>query len=383
MKIKADASLVRGLLQSVLKLGTGDITHPGFNLLHLEVTARGALRATVVNSQAAVRQVVVPGDAKAEPGAVALPLAKAAILARVLPDQGQVTLSATDDKPVLLAKTRDMALREATRPVADLVPFPSPPGGGDGAWADVRVSDLRDVIRAVAWAVADVRDPRVALQGLHFAAGYAEASDGYRMAQLRRPVLAVPCVLTVASVVAAADLAGKADTVKIQVTGNRLWCQGPSFIVTCRTVDGTYPDTSAIYLPDEGLTAMALTMAQAPVSRARVSGLLTAAQNVSEVFSGPDRPVMKFANADDAGITAQAHGQDGTQVDIAYRLGWKPETGADAQGLQALLLDARYVARAVSALPDADELRLTWLGARDRIQVAAGDVRVVIMPREK
>lgn len=401
MKIAVSSRGLKGLLGDVLKLGTGDATHPGFSLLHLEVTKKGAMRATVINAQAAVRMVHVPDAGDFEPGAAAVVLRSAEMVASVLRADDTLASVSTVDAgpgraPIMRLRADDLLLKFPTLSLDDIVPFPSLPEGADIPWCTVPGATLQAIVKHALWCCEPPTGARPALQGLHMTPAYVEAADGHRLIHMAEAgIVNRECIVPAPMVTVAAQLAGAEGSVRLVVDGNRVWVQGKSFMLTCRTIDGVYPDTSKIYMqPDaEGMTNIA---AGASGTRVRVSEIMisqpslwSAATNMTKIFAGggkDDRPVLKFLRRDDE-LSVFMKQDSGTGVDMAQRLNWHAGTGvtapdeASSKELGALSLDAQYVSQVVGSLPKQDYVQMLWTGSRDRVQMSAGNVRAVIMPR--
>lgn len=393
MKITLTARKLKSLLQGVLRLGTGDVTHPGYSLMNLEVTKKGAARATVINAQAAIRMATpADGGGQFEPGRAAVGLRHADMFSRVLPSSDRITVelrlidAGPGRAPVMRARVGETLLKITTGTPEQLLDFPSMP---DVSWRECSVEDLKDVTKHVAWCVAPVTDPRVSMQGVRLAEGFCEATDGHRAVRLKKGLIDGDVLVPPAALQVVPEIIGS-GTVRLAVSGNRLWIQGGSFIMNCRLIDGALPDTSQLWLtPDENGMAMMNTMEKGVVHSASVSrdAMQDAAANMVAVFPDPGkdrRPVMRFRIKN--GLLSVIMKNDSHDaISIAQPVPWDIQ-GVDSAALgllDELRLDAAYVHKAVGSLPkDGDSFKLSWLSARDRAQVSAGPVDILIMPRQ-
>ncbi len=401
MKIAVSSKGLKGLLSDVLKLGTGDATHPGFSLMHLDVSKKGALRATVVNAQAAVRMALAEGGEGHEPGAVAVPLKSMEMVANVLrPDDTMAHVTMVDmgagRAPVMRMKADDVLLKFPTMSIDDVVPFPTMPDGASVPWCKVSGASLQAIVKHCLWCCAPPTSERPNLQGLHMTPTFVEAADGHRLIQLAiAGVVNAECIVPAPMLAVAASLVGADGDARLVVDGNRVWVQGRSFVMSCRTIDGQYPDTSTIYMVpgDDGLVHRGggVGAGMARVNEAQLSqpNMWSAATNMTKIFSGgagkDNRPVLKFMMRD-GDLNVFMKSETGQGVDLAQRVMWKGgekhAPGPEAfNELNALLLDAQYVSQVVGSMPKQDFMRVHWTTSRDRIQFSAGDVRALIMPR--
>lgn len=398
MKITLPARSLKSLLGDVLRLGTGDATHPGFGLMHLEATKKGVLRATVINAQAAVRMARVDVNEGHGPGAVALTLRIAENISSVLPNgDEQVSLMLVDGGPgrmsTLRVQVEGMLVKMPTQPLENLVPFPTPPGA-EAAWHEVSGATLVAIARHVAWCCAPPSDiARPTLQGVHVMPSYVEASDGHRLVRLMTSGF-VPenIVLPKAIIDVMASLVGDAK-VRVAIDTQRLWVQAPTFMLTCRVVEGAYPDVDAMGMfmtpGDDGLVMdYERKMVRASGAEISQAAMMIAAENMTKVFergAKDDRPVLKFlVRNQDMNVIMTS--ESGTAVDIAHKIIWRADdelvpNEESLKQLNSILLDAQYVASVLSHMPKTDFVKMTWISALNRIQFQAGDMMAVVMPR--
>lgn len=395
MKITVPARGLKDLLADALRAGTGDATHPGYSILHLETTKKGALRATTVNSLAALRLVYTPPEAgDFEPGAAAVPLVSAQNLANVLSGSEGVNaaLSLVDQgpgrAPSMRLKSEDLLLKFPTHALEDLVPFPMPPDN-DVTWQTVDGAVLQEIARRTLWCCAPASDARATLTGLHLTPTHVEAADGHRLVRYDIEGLVPKSVIVPAAAMSTAAALVGSGTVRLHVDDHRLWVQNRSFMLTCRLVDGPYPDTSRIYMraDDDGTVAVDA-KSRAPLASAKISrsGLQSAAANMTKVFNGggkDNRPVLRFLIRGQE-MNVYMKNENGTGMDMAQRVPWQGDPGDKAVSeLNALMVDAKYVEQVAGALPDAEFLDLRWVSSRDRIQLESGAMCAVIMPMAK
>lgn len=400
MKIVLSSSDLKRQIGDSLKMGTGDATHPGFNLMHMDVSKKGSLRTTVVNAQAAVR--LGSGDAKGEfeSGGVAISLRNAEMMANVLPS-GDVAaaLSVIDTAVgrarVLRVRAGDVLLKMPVSSVDDIVPFPTAPEFKDGDWRVLTPEALKDIAKHCLWCCAPPTEMRPALQGVHMTPTYVEAADGHRLVRLDREGLVnAPVIVPTQMLYTLKDLADGAD-VSIAVIDNRIWARGRRFMATCRAIEAVYPPTDALYMaPDESGMVRVVTGAigeRAKVAQADVAQgtLWSAAASMAKIFAGSgkgDRPVLRFL-VKDGELNVFMKSEGGAGLDFAQKMQWRMAEGvgqpseAAIKELNDIWLDAQYVAQVVSSMPTSEFIKFTWTRARDRIQFESGDVRAVVMPR--
>lgn len=391
MKITLPAQSLRKILSDALMLGTGDATHPGFTIAHCEVTKKGGFRITVVNSRAALRMVHVGDVTEFEPGAAAFSLMSLESMTRVLPgDDRQTTVSLVDAGPDRASMARikcgDTLMKFAVHSLENVIPFPTMPD--DLEWRAASEEALTRITRHCLWCAASVAESRVNLQGLHMTPDTVEATDGKKLVLLKEPgLVGEPVIMPAAMVGTAVSLAGDAG-VRIATGKGRAWVTGRNFALTCRLIDGPYAPTSTVYMTPTPDGTVNLAMGRAKCNEIEISlpGLWSAAATMSKVYGGKTTPVMQFMVRGNEMNVFMKNGQE-TGIDIAQKLEWRPGAMTpDAAGiseLNKLLLDAQFVNQVAGSLPKSDYVTMLWTSSRDRIQLMSGDVKAVIMPKDR
>lgn len=393
MKNVMAANVLKRLLSNMERLGaSGDATHPGFKLLHFEVTKQGGVRATAQNAVASLRMAVPPmtDNGPMVPGAIALPLSEARAIKDAMPDtEDHVGLSLTEEPgkaPRLRVACGPVLLKMPTMELTDLIPFQPPPKEG---WFDVEVETLSEILNRIAWACASTTDARVNLQGIHVTPKFIEAADGHKLVRMESAIFTEDRVIPPAAIALPVAITGGKNKVKIAFDATRIWCQGNGFIMHARIVDMPFPNTDGLYIDDGAPFAMANDKSMKAVQRAVIprEALREAASTALSVFLSAgkdDVPTLRFTpGKDPATLNVISKKMTGVGIDMSRRVPWTfSGDQAALDSLQAVVVNAAYTQRAVAAMPDVEDLTLSWLGHKERLQISAGGLRAVIMTRE-
>lgn len=386
MKFSITSRTMRSILDNVLRLGVNDATHPGYSLLHLEITKKGALRATVVNSQAAVRMAVPTGDESAEPGVCAMLLAQAKTVANNIPSddeitQIKVTRPAAGVSEIMRIESGAILQKMPLESVDNIAPFPTPPDAKGAAWREVDAVDHVMVASRLTMACAPLTDARPNLTGVHMTKDRTEATNGHRITTFRKGLIDGDVLVPPAALIAASAIAGNSP-MKIAVTGNRIWVHGAWFMMTCRLIEGVFPDTGIFSMaPDENGTVFTSPTTRAPVASATIKS--QAIKNAASIINNSSEDVaeMQFVVRDENLVMAMKGGKNG--LNAAITTPWQPHGDIAPEFIQSLTrltLDARYVGSAMDEIKSEDVV-FTWVNERTRVGFSAGAMDCVIMPK--
>ncbi len=206
-------------------------------------------------------ELVAECDALVEQtGEATLPARKLADIWRSLGDGAEVTVGVEGDRAVVRSGRSRFSL--ATLPAGD---FPKVPGGEADVALEVPQSDLRALIDAVSFAMAQ-QDVRYFLNGMLLEVTgdhlRAVATDGHRLAMstvdCSNPGVAakVQAIVPRKGVLELARLLdGESETVALHLGGNHLTAQAGPFTMTTKLVDGQFPDYEKV-VPADGSRAL-------------------------------------------------------------------------------------------------------------------------------
>ncbi len=206
-------------------------------------------------------ELVAECDALVEQtGEATLPARKLADIWRSLGEGAEVTVSVEGDRAIVRSGRSRFSL--ATLPAAD---FPKVPGGEADVTLEVPQDDLRGLIDAVSFAMAQ-QDVRYFLNGMLFEVSSdhvrAVATDGHRLAMSTADFSNSSVANRVQAIVPrkgvlelARLLDGENETVTLHLGGNHLTVQSGPFTMTTKLVDGQFPDYEKV-VPADGSRAL-------------------------------------------------------------------------------------------------------------------------------
>jgi len=189
-----------------------------------------------------------------EEGEVTVPARKFMDICRSLPDQAEITFSSAEGRAQVKSGRSRFTL--STLPANE---FPSVDGGESSATVSIQSADLKRLIDATAFAMAQ-QDVRYYLNGMLWEISEANlrvvATDGHRMALADHPCASsvaetTKSILPRKGVVELARLLADDELIQVQLGSNHLRIATAGFQFISKLVDGAYPDYERV-LPKGG-----------------------------------------------------------------------------------------------------------------------------------
>lgn len=214
------------------------------------VAEGGSLALTATDMDLEVVESV-PADVE-ESGSVTAPAHTLHDIVRKLPDGSQIELDTQGSTEVMVLKAGRSRFRLGCLPVDD---FPTMAEADMPVAFSLEADDLKRLVDRTRFAVSN-EETRYYLNGIYLHAGAAEmapvlravATDGHRLARMEIPLPAgadnMPGVIVpkkaVAEIRKLVDEA--ADTVRVQLSDNKIRFAVETIVLTSKLIDGTFPD---------------------------------------------------------------------------------------------------------------------------------------------
>ncbi len=401
MKFSIASDELISLLARSSLLATGDRTHPAFGVMHLQCTAKGRLKAHVINAVAgALNSAQTSSAGSSVPGSVCITHQSVKKLQALLPTKSEVSVMLPAGETSMRVRSDDLAVRIDVLPSEDAMEFPAAPSAESGvAWNDVSAEDVGAICTLVAPFVAPEKDGRMNLQSVHMTPQFSEASDGRRCVRLPKTFISAgtkDICIPHAMFSVLADYVGSKTPVRIAVTDTQLWVVSKSWAVFCRLVDIPFPNVDALYYqPNKDgevadYTGKKYRLYAMSVDR---KAMAKAGQRISAIYEKTDQnqnkldavPIAKFTMKDDT-LMAVVSKASGGGIDFAQKIPWTADEKfvvdeAGAKEISDLRVNARFMSSIFMAMTD-DNVRVTWTHSRDRMQIEQVDgMKALLMPR--
>lgn len=254
MKLTIKAGDLEKVVKRVIQYASrGRDIAPGYRLVLMEVTDKGALRLSAHNAAAGARASFSLSGAW-EAGVVAVSAEHLSKIISILP-KGK-----SNDVDIKCGRGPKISLRcqnaRMSLPRADIADFPDMPRPAAQSWFDVTDKAVNGVINHLLWAMC--RDEsRPALAGVHLSNAWSEACDGHLTARKAPGIVPVGT-----DVIVPGDtwhslrlFVGEGRTLRVAVEDDkRVWFRGEDWAVFSTLIASNYPNTSPFVfdVDDEG-----------------------------------------------------------------------------------------------------------------------------------